>query len=89
MGEGGRSAAVDAQIEDSDPVGWVRDAMRQRRNGLEFPDPILFLYNFVPTSKEMCRHRQREGIYGLCWVFWLGIRPVECGLGAIDRWNLP
>ena len=51
--------AVDAQIEDSDPVGRVRDAMRQRRNGLEFPDPILFLYNFVPTSKEMCRHRQR------------------------------
>ena len=44
MGEGGRAVAVgDAQIEDSDPVGRVRDAMRQQRNELEFPDPILFL----------------------------------------------
>ena len=51
LGCGGTGArAGDAQIEDSDPVGRVRDAMRQWRNELEFPDSVLFLYNCVSTS---------------------------------------
>ena len=54
--------------------------MRQRRNGLEFPDPILFLYNFVPTSKEMCRHRQREGIW-----FVLGFLAWNSSCGVWTR----
>ena len=45
----GGGEAGDAQIEDSDPVGRVRDAMRQQRNELVFPDSILFRYNFVST----------------------------------------
>ena len=45
----GGGEAGDAQIEDSDPVGRVRDAMRQQRNELEFPVSILLRYSFVST----------------------------------------
>ena len=73
--------AVDAQIEDSDPVGRVRDAMRQRRNGLEFPDPILFLYNFDPTSKEMCRLQTQTGRASRVCV---GFSGLEFVLWSVD-----
>ena len=52
MGEGGRSAAVDAQIEDSDPVGRVRDAMRRLRNELGRPDFPGFLAKIGYLSRK-------------------------------------